>query len=91
MDELYGSCPENWPCAHFRFRTVSVAELEDRLDVSTGDKAAKRSAFWVMLVLSGMIAGTGVVGDSTATVIGRYRPGSALVSARSESEFVGIE
>ncbi|NUP25388.1 MAG: TIGR00341 family protein [Nocardia sp.] len=45
-------------------------ELTDRLDLGAGDTRAKRSAFWIMLVLSGIIAVSGVAGDSTATVIG---------------------
>ncbi|MBB5915322.1 putative hydrophobic protein (TIGR00271 family) [Nocardia transvalensis] len=48
----------------------SLAELTDRLDLAAGDTSAKRSAFWIMLVLSAVIAISGVVGDSTATVIG---------------------
>ncbi|WP_328393092.1 TIGR00341 family protein [Nocardia sp. NBC_00416] len=48
----------------------SLDEITDRLDLSVGDTRAKRSAFWLMLVLSGVIAVSGVVGDSTATVIG---------------------
>ncbi|WP_024800591.1 DUF389 domain-containing protein [Nocardia sp. BMG51109] len=48
----------------------SLAELTDRLDLSAGDASAKRSAFWIMLVLSAVIAISGVIGDSTATVIG---------------------
>ncbi|MGW1741925.1 DUF389 domain-containing protein [Nocardia sp. NPDC001965] len=47
-----------------------LADITDRLDLSAGDVRAKRSAFWLMLVLSGVIAVSGVVGDSTATVIG---------------------
>ncbi|MEU3012422.1 DUF389 domain-containing protein [Nocardia asteroides] len=48
----------------------SLDELTGSLDLSVGDSTAKRSAFWVMLVLSAVIAISGVVGDSTATVIG---------------------
>ncbi|UGT61567.1 DUF389 domain-containing protein [Nocardia asteroides] len=48
----------------------STEELFDRLDLSVGDRRAKRSAFWIMLTLSGVIAVSGVAGDSTATVIG---------------------
>ncbi len=36
-----------------------LGELEDRLDLSVGDPAAKRSAFWVMLTLSAVIAVAG--------------------------------
>jgi uncharacterized hydrophobic protein (TIGR00271 family) len=48
----------------------SAEDLRDRLDLSRGDVAAKRSAFWVMLTLSGVIAAAGVLIDSAATVIG---------------------
>lgn len=48
----------------------TLAELTDRLDLAVGEVSAKRSAFWIMLVLSAVIAISGVVGDSTATVIG---------------------
>ncbi|WP_232839939.1 MULTISPECIES: TIGR00341 family protein [Nocardia] len=45
-------------------------ELIERLDPDVGDTRAKRSAFWIMLTLSSVIAVSGVIGDSTATVIG---------------------
>ncbi|MET8652786.1 TIGR00341 family protein [Nocardia aurea] len=45
-------------------------ELIERLDLDVGDTRAKRSAFWIMLTLSSVIAVSGVIGDSTATVIG---------------------
>ncbi|MEU1980680.1 DUF389 domain-containing protein [Nocardia sp. NPDC019395] len=48
----------------------TLDELTDRLDLGIGDTTTKRSAFWIMLTLSGIIAASGVVGDSTATVIG---------------------
>ncbi|MFD6860493.1 TIGR00341 family protein [Rhodococcus sp. NPDC060090] len=48
----------------------TLDELVDRLDLSTGESASKRSAFWIMLTLSAVIAASGVAGDSTATVIG---------------------
>ncbi|WP_280348399.1 DUF389 domain-containing protein [Nocardia neocaledoniensis] len=48
----------------------TLDELTDKLDLSVGDVTAKRSAFWIMLVLSAVIAISGVIGDSTATVIG---------------------
>ncbi|NLG46271.1 TIGR00341 family protein [Gordonia sp. (in: high G+C Gram-positive bacteria)] len=48
----------------------SLDELRDRLDLSSGDSKAKQSAYWIMLVLSAVIAISGVIGDSTATVIG---------------------
>ncbi|MEU1523946.1 DUF389 domain-containing protein [Nocardia rhamnosiphila] len=48
----------------------TLDELTDRLDLGHGETTAKRSAFWIMLTLSGIIAASGVAGDSTATVIG---------------------
>lgn len=45
-------------------------ELTARLDLDHGDRGAKLSGFWTMLVLSAVIAVAGVLGDSTATVIG---------------------
>ncbi len=48
----------------------SMDELTDDLDLTAGDSASKRSAFWTMLVLSAVIASAGVLSDSTATVIG---------------------
>ncbi|HEY1095306.1 MAG TPA: hypothetical protein VGE61_11440 [Glycomyces sp.] len=47
-----------------------LTELEDRIDLGHGDRAAKRSGYWTMLSLAGLIATAGVIGDSTATVIG---------------------
>jgi len=47
-----------------------LSELEDRIDLGHGDRAAKRSGYWTMLSLAGLIATAGVIGDSTATVIG---------------------
>lgn len=61
-----------------------IDELDDRLDLSTGDSAAKRSAFWIMLVLSAVIAVAGVAGDSTATVIG------AMIVAPLSTPILGI-
>ncbi|MFF5036234.1 DUF389 domain-containing protein [Nocardia salmonicida] len=48
----------------------SLAELTDKLDLSVGQVDSKRSAFWIMLVMSAVIAISGVIGNSTATVIG---------------------
>lgn len=47
-----------------------LAALTDHLDLDAGDRVSKVSAFWTMLVLSGLIAVAGVLADSTATVIG---------------------
>ncbi len=45
-------------------------ELTAKLDLDHGDRGAKLSGFWTMLVLSAVIALAGVLADSTATVIG---------------------
>ena len=47
-----------------------LGQLRDHLDLLHGDRASKVSAFWTMLTLSGVIAVAGVLGNSTATVIG---------------------
>ncbi|MBD5787437.1 DUF389 domain-containing protein [Cellulosimicrobium terreum] len=59
-------------------------ELADRLDLDAGDVTAKRSAFWAMLLLSGVIAVAGVVTDSTATVIG------AMIIAPLSTPILGV-
>ncbi|NLU84263.1 TIGR00341 family protein [Rhodococcus sp. HNM0569] len=46
-----------------------LAELRERLDIGDAE-SGRRSAFWLMLTLAGVIAVAGVAGDSTATVIG---------------------
>ncbi|SDR84486.1 TIGR00341 family protein [Paraoerskovia marina] len=61
-----------------------LAELSDRLDLDSGDVRAKRSAFWAMLILSGVIATAGIVTDSTATVIG------AMIIAPLSTPILGI-
>ena len=48
----------------------TVTELREGIDLGYGDSASKQSAFWTMLVLSGVIAAAGVISNSTATVIG---------------------
>jgi uncharacterized hydrophobic protein (TIGR00271 family) len=45
-------------------------EIRDAVYLFDGDTAAKQSRFWLLLLLSAVIATTGVIGDSTATVIG---------------------
>lgn len=47
-----------------------LEHLQDHLDLAHGDRASKVSAFWTMLTLSAIIAVAGVLGNSTATVIG---------------------
>lgn len=59
-------------------------ELDDDLNLRSGDARAKQSAFWAMLVLSAIIASAGVLGDSTATVIG------AMIIAPLSTPIMGI-
>ncbi|WP_226435580.1 DUF389 domain-containing protein [Rhodococcus yananensis] len=59
-------------------------ELDERLDLTAGDRDAKRSAFWIMLALSGVISVAGVAGDSTATVIG------AMIVAPLSTPILGV-
>ncbi|WP_243057149.1 DUF389 domain-containing protein [Nocardioides sp. SR21] len=59
-------------------------ELDDDLNLRSGDARAKQSAFWAMLVLSSIIASAGVLGDSTATVIG------AMIIAPLSTPIMGI-
>lgn len=50
--------------------TNSIDQLRDAVFFE-GEKAQqKTSRFWILLILASIIAGAGVVGDSTATVIG---------------------
>lgn len=62
----------------------TLAELDEKLNFSVGDRDSKRSAFWVMLTLSAVIAVAGVVGDSTATVIG------AMIVAPLSTPILGV-
>jgi hypothetical protein len=45
-------------------------EIREAVDLFVGDVGAKQSRFWLLLGLSTMVATAGVLGDSTATVIG---------------------
>jgi uncharacterized hydrophobic protein (TIGR00271 family) len=47
-----------------------LEEVEDGLFITTGDRRAKLSQFWVLLVLASVIAAGGVIGDATPAVIG---------------------
>jgi len=47
-----------------------LAELEDDLFLNTGDRRAKQTKFWALLVLASLIAAGGVIGNSTPAVIG---------------------
>ncbi|MGC5246040.1 TIGR00341 family protein [Gordonia sp. DT219] len=62
----------------------TLDELVDRLDLNSGDVRSKQSAFWIMLTLSAIIAVAGVIGDSTATVIG------AMIVAPLSTPILGI-
>ena len=62
----------------------TLDELSGDLDLRSGDTRAKQSAFWTMLVLSGIIATAGVLADSTATVIG------AMIIAPLSTPIMGI-
>ncbi|TIC88541.1 TIGR00341 family protein [Nocardioides sp. GY 10113] len=62
----------------------TLEELTDDLDLRAGDVRAKRSAFWTMLTLSAVIASAGVLGESTATVIG------AMIIAPLATPIMGI-
>ena len=62
----------------------TLEELTDDLDLRSGNRRAKQTAFWTMLVLSGVIATAGVLSDSTATVIG------AMIIAPLSTPIMGI-
>ena len=62
----------------------TLEELTDDLDLRSGDRSSKQSAFWSMLVLSAIIATAGVLADSTATVIG------AMIIAPLSTPIMGI-
>lgn len=62
----------------------TLDDLTDDLDLRSGDRRSKQTAFWIMLVLSAVIASTGVMTDSTATVIG------AMIIAPLSTPIMGI-
>ena len=62
----------------------TLEELTEDLDLRSGDHRSKQSAFWTMLVLSGVIATAGILADSTATVIG------AMIIAPLSTPIMGI-
>ena len=49
---------------------ADVARMRDQLFFEGPDRRRRHSRFWLLLVLSAIIAGAGVMADSTATVIG---------------------
>lgn len=57
--------------ARRRLEPSDIERLTARLLVTEGhDRSRKLSAFWVLIILSTVIASAGVMADSTATVIG---------------------
>ncbi|WP_255513606.1 TIGR00341 family protein [Homoserinibacter sp. GY 40078] len=65
-------------------RANDADEVVDQVDLGSGDRAAKRSGFAIMLLLSSLIATAGVLSDSTATVIG------AMIIAPLATPILGI-
>ncbi|WP_338701876.1 DUF389 domain-containing protein [Streptomyces sp. Q6] len=49
---------------------VAVRRMTDTLFIERAPRSPSSTRFWVLLVLAAVIAGAGVIGDSTATVIG---------------------
>ncbi len=62
----------------------SLDDLQQDLDLSSGDSRSKQSAFWTMLTLSAVIAACGILTNSTATVIG------AMIIAPLSTPIMGI-
>ncbi|SIN85675.1 TIGR00341 family protein [Agromyces cerinus] len=65
-------------------RRNPAVELLDQLDLDHGDVRAKRTGFVIMLLLSAVIAIAGIIGDSTATVIG------AMIIAPLSTPILGV-
>ncbi|MBX3284712.1 MAG: DUF389 domain-containing protein [Actinobacteria bacterium] len=61
-----------------------IARMRGQLFVEGGDARARLTRFWMLLVLSAIIATAGVVADSTATVIG------AMIVAPLMTPILGI-
>lgn len=53
-----------------RINEATLARMRSQLFFEGDDAGRRRSRFWLLLPLSGVIAAAGVVADSTATVIG---------------------
>jgi len=49
---------------------VDIASMRDQVFFEGPEQSRRLSRFWLLLILSAVIASAGVVGDSTATVIG---------------------
>lgn len=74
---------QSWLLPSSQRRTL--AELSDDLEpLRSPERSSRMSAFWIMLVLSAVIASAGVLGDSTATVIG------AMIVAPLSMPIMGI-
>jgi uncharacterized hydrophobic protein (TIGR00271 family) len=61
-----------------------LTEVEDGLFLTMGDRRAKTSQFWVLLVLASAIAAGGVIGNSTPAVIG------AMIVAPLDTPIYGV-
>lgn len=61
-----------------------LARMRDQLFLDGPTAGAKRSRFWILLVAASIIATAGVIGDSTATVIG------AMIVAPLMTPILGI-
>jgi uncharacterized hydrophobic protein (TIGR00271 family) len=61
-----------------------IARMREELFYEGADRGRKLSKFWLLLVLAGIIASAGIVGDSTATVIG------AMIVAPLMTPILGI-
>jgi uncharacterized hydrophobic protein (TIGR00271 family) len=64
--------------------TADITRMREQLFFDGPEAARKSSRFWMLLVLAGIIASAGVVGDSTATVIG------AMIVAPLMTPILGI-
>lgn len=74
MDAVVVEASSAWrgpiPCPLPDRQRRSPADLQQDLDLSSGDSRAKQSAFWTMFTSSSVIAACGILTVSTATVIG---------------------
>lgn len=64
--------------------TADLSRMREQLFFDGPEAGRKSSRFWMLLVLAGIIASAGVVGDSTATVIG------AMIVAPLMTPILGI-
>jgi uncharacterized hydrophobic protein (TIGR00271 family) len=66
------------------FTHADVVRMRDQLFFEEPERARRLSRFWLLLLLAAVIASAGVVGDSTATVIG------AMIVAPLMTPILGI-